>query len=122
MGGDKGRVLVTGALGQIGSELTPRLREIYGNDNVVASDIRKAGVHIGPFEVLDVLNKDQLERVVKEHKIDIVYHLAAILSATGEKNPDLAWTINVEGFRNVLNIAKDTPENSPKEEPHRSSC
>jgi threonine 3-dehydrogenase len=107
MGGDRGRVLVTGALGQIGSELTPRLREIYGNDNVVASDIREAEVHIDPFEALNVLNKDQLERVVKEHKIDIVYHLAAILSATGEKNPDLAWTINMEGLRNVLNVAKD---------------
>jgi threonine 3-dehydrogenase len=107
MGGDKGRVLVTGALGQIGSELTPRLREIYGKDNVIGSDIRKAGVNVGPFEVLDVLNKDQLERVVKEYKIGIVYHLAAILSATGEKNPDLAWNINVEGLRNVLNVAKD---------------
>jgi len=100
--------LITGALGQIGSELTLRLRELFGKENVVATDIRQPVVdQDGPFETLDVLMVDDLRRLIKEHEIDTVYHLAAILSATGEQKPDLAWKINVEGLMNVLNAAKD---------------
>jgi nucleoside-diphosphate-sugar epimerase len=107
--GDKGsRVLITGALGQIGSELTPRLRELYRKENVVATDIRQPVVdQDGPFETLDVLNEDDMRHLVMEHEIDTVYHLAAILSATGEQKPDLAWKINIDGLMNVLNAAKD---------------
>jgi len=100
--------LITGALGQIGSELTLRLRELFGKENVVATDIRQPVVdQDGPFETLDVLMVDDLRRLIKEHEIDTVYHLAAILSATGEQKPDLAWKINIEGLMNVLNAAKD---------------
>ena len=100
--------MITGALGQIGSELTLRLRELFGKENVVATDIRQPVVdQDGPFETLDVLMVDDLRRLIKEHEIDTVYHLAAILSATGEQKPDLAWKINIEGLMNVLNAAKD---------------
>ncbi|HUV55573.1 MAG TPA: L-threonine 3-dehydrogenase [Candidatus Krumholzibacteriaceae bacterium] len=108
MGDQVSRVLITGALGQIGSELTLRLRELFGKENVVATDIRQPVVdQDGPFETLDVLMVDDLRRLIKEHEIDTVYHLAAILSATGEQKPDLAWKINIEGLMNVLNAAKD---------------
>ena len=102
------RILVTGALGQIGSELTPRLRELFGKENVVAADIRQPAVdQDGPFETLDVLKEGEMRRLIKEHEIDTVYHLAALLSATGEQKPGLAWKINIDGFMNVLNAAKD---------------
>ena len=108
MGDKDSRVLITGALGQIGSELTLRLRELLGKENVVATDIKQPAVdQDGPFETLDVLNEGDMRRLIKEHEIDTVYHLAAILSATGEQKPDLAWRINTEGLMNVLNVAKD---------------
>ena len=90
------RILVTGALGQIGSELTVRLRELYGESNVVASsksvkDDQRELVEAGPFEIVDVTNREQLAEVVTKYRINTIIHLAAILSAVGEANPHLAW-------------------------------
>jgi len=100
---------VTGSAGQIGAELVPYLRSIYGNSNVVGADLRVSVdplLRAGPIEVLDVSDASALTRVVKEYKVDIVYHLAALLSATGENNPQLAWQVNMNGLRNVLEIAR----------------
>nr|BCK33892.1 L-threonine 3-dehydrogenase 1 [synthetic construct] len=104
----KKKILVIGATGQIGSELTLALRKRYGNDNVVASDIREPELLLkGPFEILDVLDKEALAEVVKKYNIDTIYHLAALLSATAEKNPQLAWKINMNGLLNVLEVARE---------------
>ena len=105
------RILITGACGQIGSELTMVLRERYGTDNVVATDIRKDPsremVESGPYEVLDVRDREKLSSVVEKHSIDTIFHMAAILSASGEKNPWLAWDVNINGLYNVLEIARE---------------
>jgi len=104
------RVLVTGALGQIGSELTPALRERYGVENVVASDIRKDNKGIlsdGPFVKLDVLSREDIGKVVNEYKIERIYHLAALLSKVAEDNPQKAWDINMGGLLNVLEVARE---------------
>lgn len=104
------KILVTGALGQIGSELTLALKEIYGNENVITSDIKDekdVPLNLLPYENINVLDKSRLEEVVKKHKIDVIYHLAAILSAVGEKNPLLCWDINMNGLHNVLEVAKE---------------
>jgi len=104
------RVLITGAAGQIGSELTPALRERHGVGNVIASDLRPPAVGsplaAGPFELLDVRDRARLLEIVTAHRVDIVYHLAAILSATGEANPPLAWDVNINGLVNVLEVAR----------------
>jgi len=104
------KILITGATGQIGSELTLVLREKYGGENVVAAGHKKSPnprlVDTGPFVTLDVTDRAQLERTVREHRITEIYHLAAILSATGEQNPDLAWRVNMEGLYNVLEVAR----------------
>jgi len=103
------RLLVTGALGQIGTELVPLLRERHGAGNVVASDVRKpVGVvgEGGPFAYLDILDLGGLERLVVEHRIDWLVHNASILSASGERNPELALEINVKGFTNAVEVAK----------------
>jgi len=103
------RILVTGAFGQIGTELTCVLRERHGADNVLATG-RKVPQHAetsGPTQLLDVTDGAALEEMLHRHRIDIVYHLAARLSAVAEQDPEQAWHINVEGLRNVLNAARD---------------
>jgi nucleoside-diphosphate-sugar epimerase len=105
------KILVTGATGQIGSELTIELRNRYGNDNVVAAGhSKKPGDRLfksGPFEFLDVCEKESLVKVVETHDIDTIYHLAAVLSATGEQNPQLAWSVNMGSLYSVLEIARE---------------
>ena len=103
------RILVTGSVGQIGSELTLALRERYGNDNVVAGgrktqpseELRDSG----PFEIVDCTEVEAVSRVVKKYRIDTIYHLAALLSAVAENNPQLAWKVNVNALVNVLEVA-----------------
>lgn len=104
------KILIIGACGQIGSELTIKLREIYGNDNVVASDIREGKPELmasGPFEVVNAMEFDQVANAVEKHQIDEVYLMAAMLSATAEKNPALAWDLNMNSLFHVLNLAKE---------------
>jgi len=106
----KERILVIGACGQIGVELTLALRKIYGGVNVVASDLREEHELLkgtGPYVSMDVMNKEMLHvQVIRQHFTQI-YLLAAILSATGEKNPPLAWNLNMTGLLNVLDIARE---------------
>jgi len=105
------KILVTGATGQIGSELTIELRKKHDGDNVIAAGhsrkpsdkLRKSG----PFEVVDVTNKESIEKTVKKYGIDTIYHLAATLSAAGEQNPQLAWNLNMGGLYNILEIARE---------------
>ncbi len=103
------KYLVIGACGQLGTELTASLRVKYGNDKVVASDIypAKEVSQNGLFEVLDAMDLDAIKKVVTKYKIDVIYHLAAILSAKGEQNPPMAWSLNMTSLLNVLNIAKE---------------
>jgi nucleoside-diphosphate-sugar epimerase len=106
----KEKILVIGASGQIGVELTLALRNIYGNANVVASDLREENELLkgtGPYVSLDVMNKEMLHVQVIRQNITQIYLLAAILSATGEKNPSLAWSLNMQSLLNVLDIAKE---------------
>ncbi|MGQ9506389.1 MAG: L-threonine 3-dehydrogenase [Candidatus Bathycorpusculaceae bacterium] len=105
------RILVTGATGQIGSELTMELRKKYGGDNVVAAGHKRKPseklLDSGPFEYVDTTSKENIEKVVKKYDIDTIYHLAAVLSATGEENPQLAWNVNINGLYNVLEVARE---------------
>jgi nucleoside-diphosphate-sugar epimerase len=106
----KEKILVIGACGQIGVELTLELRKIYGGHNVIASDLRAENDLLkgtGPYVSLDVMNKEMLHVQVIRQNITQIYLLAAILSATGEKNPNLAWSLNMTSLLNVLEIAKD---------------
>jgi nucleoside-diphosphate-sugar epimerase len=104
-------ILVTGATGQIGSELTPALRKRYGNDNVVAAGHKSKPVQeileSGPFEYIDVRDFGSIEKIVKKYDIDTIYHLAAILSAVAETNPQHAWDVNTNGLYNVLEAARN---------------
>ncbi|WP_288408119.1 NAD-dependent epimerase/dehydratase family protein [uncultured Herbaspirillum sp.] len=100
------KILVIGACGQIGSELTQKLRIIYGADNVIASDIKAPKEVSGPFEYLDVLDKEQIEVVIKKYDISDVYLMAAMLSVTAENFPDSAWDLNVNSLLNILSLAK----------------
>ncbi|HDQ13266.1 MAG TPA: L-threonine 3-dehydrogenase [Sediminispirochaeta sp.] len=104
------RILITGALGQIGSELTVELRKRYGTDKVVASDLRPdspTGIGDGPFEQLDCRDGKALLGLVRKYRIDTIYHLAALLSAVAEKNPQKAWDINLNGLYTVLEVARE---------------
>lgn len=103
-------ILILGACGQIGTELTFALREKYGTENVVASDIREGNEDImasGPFEILDATNYGAIEDVVMHYEIDEVYLMAAMLSATAEKFPMRAWNLNMNSLFNVLNLGKE---------------
>ncbi len=108
--GETKRILVTGACGQIGSELVPALRERYGAGNVVATDIEETNPELrkdGPFEFMDVTQRGAIGAVVDRYRVDTIYHLAAILSATGEKKPQLAWDVNANGLYKILEIARE---------------
>lgn len=103
------KILIIGACGQIGTELTQKLRSIYGNDNVIASDIRKLNndiVNNGIFEVVNALDYNQIEHLIEKYQITDVYLMAALLSATAEKNPAFAWDLNMNSLFHVLNLAK----------------
>ncbi|SDY50734.1 L-threonine 3-dehydrogenase [Nitrosomonas sp. Nm33] len=104
------RILVTGATGQIGSELVPALRKKYGSDHVVAAGHKRAPpkgfVEEGPYTSLDVTDIDALTKIVRDFHIDTIFHLAALLSAVAEKNPLAAWKINMEGLQNVLEVSR----------------
>ncbi len=103
------KILIIGACGQIGTELTHKLRSIYGNENVIASDIRKLNIDVvnnGIFEVINALDYNQIEHLVEQYQITDVYLMAALLSATAEKNPAFAWDLNMNSLFHVLNLAK----------------
>jgi len=108
---DTGKILVIGASGQIGIELVATLRAKYGTHQVIASDIRNpqhgSSLFEGPWEMLNVLNEEQLQSTVKQHDIKTIFHLAAMLSALGEQHPDRAWDLNMNGLFNVLDLAKE---------------
>ena len=105
------KIMITGALGQIGTELVVKCRGLYGNDNVLATDIREpeAGSAIadGPFEILDVTDKNKMTEIVESFKPDTLMHMAALLSATAEKNPQFAWDLNMGGLLNALEVARE---------------
>ena len=105
------KILVTGALGQIGTELVPFLREKYGTNKVIASARRiKDGseniVETGPFELLDITGRESIAAVIKGHRVNSIYHLASLLSATGEDNPQSLWEVNMNGLINILEVAR----------------
>lgn len=105
------KIMITGALGQIGTELVVKCRALYGNDNVLATDIREpeAGSAIanGPFEILDVTDNNRMTEIVESFKPDTFMHMAALLSATAEKNPQFAWDLNMGGLLNALEVARE---------------
>ncbi|HLE57031.1 MAG TPA: NAD-dependent epimerase/dehydratase family protein [Rhodothermia bacterium] len=107
------RILITGARGQIGSDLVLALRQTEADPYVVGTDLRgssdsdRNGENL-PFEHLDVTDRNALFESIKRHRIDTIYHLASLLSAKGEREPDLAWKVNIEGLRNVLELARET--------------
>jgi nucleoside-diphosphate-sugar epimerase len=105
------KILVTGSVGQIGSELTMELRNIYGNDNVLATGRKtkpsKKLLNSGPFEFIDITKRETVEKVVKDYDIDTIYNMAAILSAIGEEKPSLCWNVNINGLYNILEIAHE---------------
>ena len=101
------KILVIGALGQIGSELTTAFNEKYGVSNVIIADVNEDTNNFFPnnvFEKINVIDSDSIENAIKRHNIDTIINLAALLSATGEKNPDLAWDININGLLNVIRL------------------
>ncbi|MCH4822679.1 NAD-dependent epimerase/dehydratase family protein [Gramella lutea] len=105
-----GRILIIGACGQIGTELTLKLREIHGDQNVVASDIREGAKELmqsGPFEILNATDESHLKEIIERYEVKEVYLMAAMLSATAEKAPMKAWELNMDSLFHVLNLAKD---------------
>ena len=105
----RNKVLIIGACGQIGSELTFKLRTLYGDENVIASDISYSNLDIvnsGIFEIVDAQDYESVQTCVEKHKIDTVYLMAAMLSATGEKYPMKAWDLNMSSLFHVLNLAR----------------
>lgn len=107
----KTKILVTGSLGQVGSELVPALRQLYGPDNVVASDVRMMSREQllrteGPFEFLDCTNARQIQEMVRRYDIGTIFHLVALLSATGESRPQVAWDVNMGSLYGVLEVAR----------------
>lgn len=108
------KILITGANGQIGSELVTELGQQYGPENIIGADLQPPRPFLRRkenqnFEIFDVTNKAELERILKQYEIDTVFHLAGLLSATGEMKPDLAWDVNVNGLKHLLDFAKDHP-------------
>ena len=105
------KIMITGALGQIGTELVVKCRTLYGNDNVLATDIREpeegSALKDGPFEILDVTDKARMDELVESFKPDTMMHMAALLSATAEKNPLFAWDLNMGGLMNALEVARE---------------
>lgn len=104
------KIMITGALGQIGSELIVKLRSIYGADNVLATDIRKTDspvIESGPFEILDVMDAERMHTLAKDFGADTMMHMAALLSATAEAKPLLAWNLNMGGLVNALETSRD---------------
>lgn len=101
------RIMITGALGQIGSELVGKMRSIYGNDNVLATDIRQSSDQSGPFEILDVTDAQRMQDLAKDFGADTMVHMAALLSATAEEKPLLAWNLNMGGLVNALEASRE---------------
>jgi nucleoside-diphosphate-sugar epimerase len=104
------KILITGALGQIGSELTGKLRSIYGQDNVIATDIRRNDSEAatnGPFEILDVMDAKAMGEIAQRYQVDTIMHMAALLSATAEAKPQFAWNLNMGGLMNALETARE---------------
>ncbi|WP_438314783.1 L-threonine 3-dehydrogenase [Sporosarcina sp. FA9] len=102
------KIIVTGALGQIGSELISKLRSMYGTENVLATDIKQTdSATEGPFEVLDVTDAKQMHALTKSFGADTMMHMAALLSATAENNPLLAWNLNMGGLMNALEVSRE---------------
>ena len=102
------KILVTGAFGLVGSDLIPKLAELYGQENIIALARETSNRnYTGVIEKGDVTDQSFLREVVKKHQVGEIYHLAGLLSAGGEKNPDLAWNVNVNGLKNILDLAKD---------------
>lgn len=101
------KIMITGAMGQIGSELAEKLRELKGVDNVIATDIKMPESHEGIFEQLDVTDYDRFFDLAKKYQVDTIIHLASLLSATGEANPQFAWKLNMGGLTNALEVARE---------------
>ncbi|KOO49794.1 L-threonine 3-dehydrogenase [Viridibacillus arvi] len=101
------KIMITGACGQIGSELVSKLRETYGTENVLATDIRKPATQKGPFETLDVMDAERMNDMAKDFGADTLMHMAALLSATAEAKPLFAWNLNMGGLVNALEVARE---------------
>ncbi len=106
-----GSILVTGATGQIGSELVPVLRARYGSQKIVAAGHQTKPtdefLKAGPFEFINTNNKEALRAIIEKYQVGMIYHLTSLLSAKGEQNPDVAWSVNMEGLKNVLDLARE---------------